>query len=47
MRKLSESEVNHIIHLLNINAETEEYYGNRKQYWKRHNRLYELFVNEY
>ena len=46
MRKLTYAEINHLINLLNMNAENEEYHGNKKQYWKRHETLYELFVKE-
>ena len=46
MRKLTEAELNHLISLLNDNAKNEQYYGNKKQYWKRHETLYELFVKE-
>lgn len=37
--KLTASEVNHIVELMYLNKNKGEYYGNREQYWKRHQRI--------
>ena len=43
--KLTSSEINHIIELMYLNKNRGEYYGNREQYWKRHQRILDKIEN--
>ena len=36
---LTKAEKNHILYLLEDNYRRGEYYGNKEQYWKRHDRI--------
>jgi hypothetical protein len=44
--KLTASEINHIIELMYLNKNQGEYYGNREQYWKRHQRILDKIDNQ-
>lgn len=44
--KLTSSELNHIIELMCLNKNRGEYYGNRDQYWKRHQRILNKLDNQ-
>ena len=44
--KLSKSELNHIIELMYLNKNQGEYYGNREQYWGRHQRILNKIENQ-
>lgn len=44
--KLTSSEVNHIVELMYLNKNKGEYYGNREQYWKRHQRILDKLDNK-
>ncbi len=43
--KLTKSELNHIIELMYLNKKQGEFYGNRQQYWKRHQRILNKIEN--
>jgi hypothetical protein len=37
--RLTETEVTQLLHLLEKNESSGEYWGNKQQYWKRHKRI--------
>jgi len=37
--KLNKAKISHLLTLLEVNERDEWYYGNKEQYWKRHNEL--------
>ncbi len=43
--KLTSSEINHITELMYLNKNKGEYYGNKEQYWKRHQRILDKIEN--
>ncbi len=44
--RLTASELTHIIELMFMNKNRGEYYGNREQYWKRHQRILDKLDNQ-
>lgn len=44
--RLTASELTHIIELMFMNKNSGEYYGNREQYWKRHQRILDKLDNQ-
>jgi hypothetical protein len=44
--KLTLSELDHVICALEMVKENGEYYGNREQFWKRHERVSEIFLKQ-
>lgn len=44
--KLTLPELDHVIFALKKIKENWEYYGNREQFWKRHERVSEIFLKQ-
>ncbi len=44
--KLTLPELDHVIFALKKIKENGEYYGNREQFWKRHERVSEIFLKQ-
>lgn len=44
-RTFSLSEINHIVKVLKENERLGEYYGNKEQYWKRHQNILDKLLN--